>query len=172
MLFRSQNLLKPGEAVLSVGAEEPLEGLAGGWSVSFNHPMVVSAAEDGAVIGGKFRRWSFSHVSWGEEPLVVQIPGIFSLAAFSQAGPEVRTPVLAFNLPEGTAGGEITLMACRGTAEVPLTGPGWEIGRGVWLFAAGTSQDVWTLAGDAPCALRLFRSDGSALLDWEGTLGG
>lgn len=170
--WERQNLLEAGEVIFSIKENGSLEGLAEGYSVEFPRPVIVSVTEDRAVIGAKFlSRWGFAVFPLEKEPFVTPIPTIMQLPVFSPEGPIICTPVLAFGLPKEAAGGEITLMGSRGTAEVPLTGPGWEVSPGLWLFAASTRQDVYSLSGDAPYTMKLWKEDGSLLLEKGGSLG-
>lgn len=170
------SLMEPSRVAFSVKEDQRLS-LGEDLDVHMPCDLVVGLEEDRAVVGckgGDFRRWIFSVYTLGEEPLVTMIPGAggIMMAGFSEEGPRVLTPVLAFHLPEEAASGEITLTGYRGTAEVPLTGPGQEIGEGVWLFAAAASgtDSGWILAWDAPCTLCLFRADGSPLPEWSKAL--
>ncbi len=76
--------------------------------------------------------------------------------------------VLLVNVPRETARAEITVVR----EEDCLTSGGWDLGNGVWLLGVGETYAVFDQPGIAyPYTLRLYRADGSLLLEKSGQLG-
>lgn len=77
-------------------------------------------------------------------------------------------PFLLLNAPEGTVGVEIAIQL----EGEEYSGGGWQLENGVWML--GVEQE-WRLGdgpvGDTAYILRLFRADGSLLLEKCGMLG-
>ena len=96
---------------------------------------------------------------WKEEGLQEMLPG------------ETHNffPILLVNVPEETVRAEITVRQ----GERSVTGPGWNMGNGVWLMTPDNQVLPYQGEEERSYTLRLYRPDGSLLLErngeyWEG----
>lgn len=81
------------------------------------------------------------------------------------------SPLLLLNVPEKTARTEVSITDEEGT---PRLGTGWDLGDGKWLVGFETENggyDIGWYLG-LPYTLRLYRADGSLLLEQAGTIPG
>lgn len=76
-------------------------------------------------------------------------------------------PLLLVDVPEETARAEITVTK----NSVSVTGPGWDMGKGVWLLTPDNQVLPYQSSLERTYILRLYRTDGSLLLEKSGTLG-
>ena len=161
--YERTHLLPRSEIVCSIKAGETVA--AGERTVSARGPLTVGVTESGAVVWTKTAGISGGYsVSLEGGPVLRLVP---SLDAFP--GPwESGVSVLALGVSEEAARGEVELEAGQGG---PMAGPGSRLGRGTWLFSAKARGNGYGLSGDAPYVLRLYRADGSLLLEQEGRLG-
>lgn len=160
------NLLEPSRTV-SVRENETLS-LKEGFVVEPVHGFLVGLAEDWAVVGGRRNTGMYFYkISLEEAPAVTMLPGSVSIAGFVDGEPDVYTPMLALGVPAEAASGELTV---RTNSNILLTGPGGALAEGVWLFALDTDASSWALAVGNGYTLKLFRGDGSLLLEQDGVL--
>lgn len=166
------NLLYDNSSIAFYSEEDAQLYLEEDFYVVIDDEMIVGLTENRAVTGVEFgSRWIWTYTPLGDGPAVT----LFGAGRLHGCGKESErdssyVPVLAFGLPKEAARGEIALAARSGSIEVTLTGPGREVGEGVWLFAASTWVSSWSMGGDVPYTLRLYRADGSFLLEESGTL--
>lgn len=76
-------------------------------------------------------------------------------------------PLLLVDVPEETARAEITVTKDG----VSVTGPGWNMGNRVWLLTPDNQILPYQSSSERTYILRLYRADGSLLLEKSGTLG-
>lgn len=166
--YERRNLLTPGEIVFSAGQGEDIQ--AGEHQASLSPALIVSMGERWAVVGAK---------RGGEQVYFYQYPledgpvadMIYGATGISLRGEGYRLmsklPILVLGVPEGVAAGEMEMEASDGG--LPLTGSGWRIGKGVWLFALYRGGG-WSIYSNSPYTLRLYRADGSLLLEKRSAL--
>ena len=75
-------------------------------------------------------------------------------------------PLLLVEVPKETARAEITVTKDG----VSVTGPGWDMGKGVWLLTPDNQVLPYRSDAERSYTLRLYREDGSLLLEKSGTL--
>lgn len=75
-------------------------------------------------------------------------------------------PLLLVDVPEETAQAEVTVTKDG----VSVTGPGWNMGNGVWLLTPDNQVLPYQTDGVETYTLTLYRADGSPLLERSGTL--
>ena len=75
-------------------------------------------------------------------------------------------PLLVLDAPEETASAEITVVQDG----VSVTGPGWNMGNHVWLLTPDNQVLPYQSGSPKTFTLRLYREDGSLLLERNGTL--
>ena len=163
------HLLPPGEIVLSLKKNESIS-LDGEVQVRTSAPVIMAVTPEEVRVGTKRDgNTGFYRYSLADGPAVSLDPSVFLVRdrTYRTYGVYTSTAVLVYGVPEEAAGGEITLEAHKGG---PLSGPGFRLGKGVWLFAARPKAS-YSLSGSAPYHLRLYRADGSLLLEKSGTMG-
>lgn len=159
------HLLSRSEIVFSIRAGESF--MLGEQEITARAPVMIGIADGHAAIctrsGG---RADSRIISLKDGTAACLVPGD-AFRAFPSAW-ESGTAVLVLGVPEGAASGEISLEAQQGG---PMTGPGCRLGKGAWLFAAKAKGNGYSLWGDVPYTLELYRADGSLLLEHSGALG-
>ena len=76
-------------------------------------------------------------------------------------------PLLVVDVPAETARAEITVSKDG----MSVTGPGWNMGKHVWLMTPDNQVLPYQTSSEETYTLRLYREDGSLLLEKSGILG-
>ena len=164
--YERTHLMPPGEIVLNLKKNETIP-LDGETRARTSAPVIMAASPDEVLVGAKWDgNIGFYRCSVADGPTVSLDPDVFFVSD-RVYGVSIGLAALAYGVSEEAAGGEIALEPHRGET---LSGPGFRLGKGVWLFAA-RAKNGYTLSGSVPYTLRLYRADGSLLLEKSGTVG-
>lgn len=167
-----RNLLPRSEIVFaSTGRGEKYIGRESGQSVSLWKPVFIGVAGDGVTAAYGTRQWTVDRYPLEEGPT----PASFGYAPAVVFGPgvqEFRFPLMFISVPQGADRAELEFRIVYRGKEHFWSGQGFDLGGGTWLFPLETPEvpygDYWWRGGGY--VLRLYRADGSPLLEQSGTI--
>lgn len=142
-------------------------------SVSMHQPSFLGIAGERVTVAAHdiAGRWTADTYPLEEGP--TPAPFRYAHAVLFRPGVvEFVFPMMFVNVPEETARGEFSLALSYREEGYGWSGQGWDTGNGTWLFPVETPStgygDYWWAGGSY--TLKLYRADGSLLLEKSGTL--
>lgn len=142
-------------------------------SVSMHQPSFLGIA-GGRVTAAAYDltgRWTANTYPLEEGP--TPAPFRYAHAVLFRPGiVEFVFPMMFVNVPEEAVRGELSLALSYREEDYSWSGQGWDTENGTWLFPVETPStgygDCWWAGGSY--TLKLYRADGSLLLEKSGTL--
>lgn len=176
-----RHLCPPSELVFVLQKEE-VEARDGTWLWIPGAAVAVGVTDDRAVVGCSVRQsktmWdSLDQYPLGEGPSLIPL-GHRSIwwnrIAYGESSIMICSGLLVLNLPGETARGELEVDITYREKDYHRSCPLWQLEDGNWLAGVETPDDGYTddwYAGGA-YTLRLYREDGSLLLEQPGIIPG